>query len=104
MKLQAALEWEKRNGLIPAVVQDAGSGAVLMLGYMNREALAATESERQRYLLEPQQGPPMDQGRDLRSLPRGVQISADCDRRHSIDPGRARGAGLSSGHRYLLGR
>ena len=32
------------NGLIPAIVQDASTGAVLMLGYMNREALAATES------------------------------------------------------------
>ena len=36
------LDWDKMNGLAPAVVQDAGSGAVLMLGYMNREALAAT--------------------------------------------------------------
>ena len=29
-------------GLIPAVVQDADSGDVLMLGFMNREALART--------------------------------------------------------------
>jgi phosphoribosyl-ATP pyrophosphohydrolase/phosphoribosyl-AMP cyclohydrolase len=39
-----ALDWEKGNGLLPAIVQDASSGAVLMLGYMNREALAATEA------------------------------------------------------------
>jgi phosphoribosyl-ATP pyrophosphohydrolase/phosphoribosyl-AMP cyclohydrolase len=36
------LDWDKGNGLLPAIVQDATSGAVLMLGYMNREALAAT--------------------------------------------------------------
>jgi phosphoribosyl-AMP cyclohydrolase len=30
------------NGLIPAVVQDATTRQVLMLGYMNREALALT--------------------------------------------------------------
>jgi phosphoribosyl-AMP cyclohydrolase len=30
------------NGLVPAVVQDAGTGMVLMLGYMNRAALDAT--------------------------------------------------------------
>jgi phosphoribosyl-ATP pyrophosphohydrolase/phosphoribosyl-AMP cyclohydrolase len=36
------LDWAKGAGLLPAVVQDAGSGAVLMLGYMNREALEAT--------------------------------------------------------------
>ena len=39
----AGLDWDKGGGLMPAVVQDAGSGAVLMLGYMNREALAATQ-------------------------------------------------------------
>jgi phosphoribosyl-ATP pyrophosphohydrolase/phosphoribosyl-AMP cyclohydrolase len=36
------VDWEKGNGLLPAIVQDAGNGAVLMLGYMNREALAET--------------------------------------------------------------
>jgi phosphoribosyl-ATP pyrophosphohydrolase/phosphoribosyl-AMP cyclohydrolase len=38
------LDWDKSSGLLPAIVQDAGSGAVLMLGYMNREALAVTQS------------------------------------------------------------
>lgn len=38
----AALAWEKMGGLLPAVVQDRRSGRVLMLGYMNREALEAT--------------------------------------------------------------
>jgi len=36
------LDFGKGDGLMPAVVQDAHSGAVLMLGYMNREALVAT--------------------------------------------------------------
>jgi len=36
------LDFDKGGGLLPAVVQDAGSGAVLMLGYMNAEALAET--------------------------------------------------------------
>jgi phosphoribosyl-AMP cyclohydrolase len=30
------------NGLVPAVVQDASDGVVLMLGYMNSEALRRT--------------------------------------------------------------
>ncbi len=38
------LDWSKSGGLLPAIVQDADSGAVLMLAYMNREALAATQS------------------------------------------------------------
>lgn len=37
-----SLAWEKMDGLIPAVVQDRATGELLMLGYMNREALAAT--------------------------------------------------------------
>jgi phosphoribosyl-AMP cyclohydrolase / phosphoribosyl-ATP pyrophosphohydrolase len=38
------LDWDKGGGMLPAVIQDAGSGAVLMLGYMTREALAATQT------------------------------------------------------------
>lgn len=36
------LAWQKMNGLLPAVVQHAGDGRMLMLGYMNREALERT--------------------------------------------------------------
>lgn len=38
------LDWAKGGGLLPAVVQDADSLRVLMLGYMNAEALAATRA------------------------------------------------------------
>jgi len=38
------LDWTKQDGLLPAIVQEAGSGRVLMLGYMDREALAATRA------------------------------------------------------------
>lgn len=37
-----ALAWEKQGGLLPAVVQDADTLRVLMLGYMDRAALQAT--------------------------------------------------------------
>lgn len=40
----AALDWDKGGGLLPAVIQHSHTGAVLMLGYMNREALSATLS------------------------------------------------------------
>lgn len=36
------LAWEKMENLIPAIVQHALNGQVLMLGYMNREALEKT--------------------------------------------------------------
>lgn len=38
----AGLDWAKGDGLIPAVVQDAATAQVLMLGYMNDEAFTAT--------------------------------------------------------------
>jgi phosphoribosyl-AMP cyclohydrolase / phosphoribosyl-ATP pyrophosphohydrolase len=41
-----SLDWSKGDGLLPAVVQDARTGKVLMLGYMNREALRATLGEK----------------------------------------------------------
>lgn len=36
------LDWTKGEGLLPAVIQHAVTGAVLMLGFMNQQALAAT--------------------------------------------------------------
>ena len=38
------LDFKKGNGLIPVVVQDAGSKEVLMLAYANKEALKKTLS------------------------------------------------------------
>ena len=38
------VDWQKLGGLLPAIVQDAGDGAVLMLAYMNEEALSLTLS------------------------------------------------------------
>ena len=36
------LNWDKVDGLMPAIVQDATTKTVLMLGYMNRDALSKT--------------------------------------------------------------
>lgn len=38
------INFEKMQGLAPAIVQDASSGEVLMLGFMNRDALEATRA------------------------------------------------------------
>ena len=36
------MDFSKLNGLVPAVVQDADSAEVLMVGFMNEQALAQT--------------------------------------------------------------
>lgn len=41
--LTEQLDWQKTDGLMPAIIQHAVSGEVLMLGYMNEEALAKTQ-------------------------------------------------------------
>jgi len=39
------MDFTKLNGIIPAIIQDAETDRVLMLGFMNREALEKTKSE-----------------------------------------------------------
>lgn len=41
-ELAIRIDWEKVDGLVPAIIQDFGSSQVLMMGYMNQEALAKT--------------------------------------------------------------
>src|SRR5262245_20109836 len=43
-KQAAQMDFTKLDGLVPAVIQDAESGEVLMVGFMNDEALAKTRA------------------------------------------------------------
>lgn len=40
------LNFTKMNGLLPAIAQDADTGKVLMLGFMNEEALRKTKADK----------------------------------------------------------
>ena len=73
-------DWDKMNGLLPAIVQDAGSGAVLMLGYMNREALAATESTRRVTFWSRSKGRLWTKGESSGHYLLVKAIAQDCDR------------------------
>ena len=42
--MNCEIDFDKMQGLTPAIVQDATSGEVLMLGFMNREACERTLS------------------------------------------------------------
>lgn len=39
------MNYEKMNGLVPAIIQDSRSNKVLMLGFMNKEAYKKTKKE-----------------------------------------------------------
>jgi phosphoribosyl-ATP pyrophosphohydrolase/phosphoribosyl-AMP cyclohydrolase len=43
--MNAEFDFDKMGGLLPAVVQDSADGAVLMVGFMNRQALERTLAE-----------------------------------------------------------
>jgi phosphoribosyl-AMP cyclohydrolase len=42
---RASVDFDKGNGLVPAIAQDIRTGKVLMMAYMNREALETTLRE-----------------------------------------------------------
>lgn len=41
-QLLKKIDWEKANGLVPVVAQQASTSRVLMLGFMNQDALQKT--------------------------------------------------------------
>ena len=73
------LAWEKGNGLLPAIVQDATSGAVLMLAYMNREALAATQASGRVTFWSRSKGRLWTKGETSGNFLELRHIAADCD-------------------------
>jgi phosphoribosyl-ATP pyrophosphohydrolase/phosphoribosyl-AMP cyclohydrolase len=88
---QPALDWEKMHGLIPAIVQDESSGAVLMMGYMNREALAATTSTGRVTFWSRSKNRLWTKGESSGHVLEVSSISADCDRDTLLILGRAAG-------------
>lgn len=74
-----ALAWDKQDGLLPAVVQDAETYRVLMLGYMNREALAKTLQTRQVTFFSRSKGRLWTKGESSGHVLSLVAIETDCD-------------------------
>lgn len=73
------LDWEKGGGLLPAVIQHALSGSVLMLGYMNRESLAETLRCGEAVFYSRSRGRLWRKGETSGHVLRVVDIRADCD-------------------------
>jgi phosphoribosyl-ATP pyrophosphohydrolase/phosphoribosyl-AMP cyclohydrolase len=73
------LDWDKGGGLLPAIVQDAANGAVLMLGYMNREALAATQATGRVTFWSRSKNRLWTKGESSGHFLELKQIAADCD-------------------------
>jgi phosphoribosyl-AMP cyclohydrolase / phosphoribosyl-ATP pyrophosphohydrolase len=75
-----ALDFDKAGGLLPAIVQHAGTGAVLMLGYMNREALHATLARGRVVFFSRSRQRLWEKGETSGHTLRLAGVRADCDR------------------------
>lgn len=97
------LDWAKMGGLIPAIVQDAGSGEVRMLGYMDRAALDATIADRLVTFHSRSRGKPWRKGATSGNLLDLVTITADCDRDALLILARPRGPTCHTGSASCFG-
>ena len=73
------LDWPKMDGLIPAIVQDAATGEVLMLGYMDRAALEATLADKMVTFHSRSKNALWRKGETSRNILDLVDVRTDCD-------------------------
>ncbi len=73
------LDWDKCGGLLPAVVQDARTLRVLMLGYMDRAALEATLATRRVTFYSRSKGRLWTKGESSGHYLHLVALDVDCD-------------------------
>ncbi|PHS21715.1 MAG: bifunctional phosphoribosyl-AMP cyclohydrolase/phosphoribosyl-ATP diphosphatase [Robiginitomaculum sp.] len=98
------LDWQKGQGLIPVIVQDALCGDVLMLGYMNEEALERTlQSQKVTFYSRSRQtlwqkGETSGHTLDL------VSINTDCDRDTLLVQARPNGPTCHNGTRTCFAK
>jgi phosphoribosyl-ATP pyrophosphohydrolase/phosphoribosyl-AMP cyclohydrolase len=73
------IDFDKMNGLVPAIVQDALSGKVLMQGYMNEEAFAKTQETGMVTFFSRSKNRLWTKGETSGNFMELVSIAVDCD-------------------------
>jgi phosphoribosyl-ATP pyrophosphohydrolase/phosphoribosyl-AMP cyclohydrolase len=74
------MDFEKLNGLVPAIIQDAETSIVLMLGFMNPEALERTRAEKKVTFFSRTKNRLWTKGEESGHFLYVVDILEDCDR------------------------
>ncbi|EHU4838171.1 bifunctional phosphoribosyl-AMP cyclohydrolase/phosphoribosyl-ATP diphosphatase HisIE [Vibrio parahaemolyticus] len=77
--LSERINWEKVDGLVPAIVQDFQSSQVLMMGYMSQDALAKTGETGQVTFFSRTKERLWTKGETSGNVLQLVNISLDCD-------------------------
>jgi len=72
------LQWDEK-GLVPAIAQDAASGRVLTVAWMNREALAETAQRGEAVYWSRSRGRLWRKGEESGHVQRVVELRMDCD-------------------------
>ena len=85
------IDFAKGNGLVPAVVQDVDTGKVLMLGYMNEEALEKTIRDDKVTFFSRSKHRLWRKGERSGNFLQLVDIRADCDHDTLLVTARPRG-------------
>ena len=75
----SSVDFGKGDGLVPAIVQDANTGAVLMLAYMNREALEQTLARKRAVFFSRSKQRLWEKGETTGRTLDVVDIALDCD-------------------------
>lgn len=73
------IAFEKHNGLVPAIVQNHATGEVLMLGFMNEEALAETQRTRHAVLFSRSRNKLWKKGESSGHVLKVCEVRVDCD-------------------------
>ena len=97
------LDWSKGQGLLPAVIQRADTGVVLMLGFMNREALAKTLADKRVTFYSRSRGRLWTKGETSGNYIDVDSVTADCDQDALLVMGRPRGPVCHTGAAECFG-
>lgn len=97
------LKWDS-NGLIPAIVQDASTGEILMMAWMNRESLVRTLESRLTWFWSRSRQELWNKGATSGNLQHVTEVLVDCDADVLIVKVRPDGPACHTGERTCFHR
>ncbi len=98
-----ALDFSKLDGLVPVVAQDAGSGAVLMVAFANREALERSLDSGRMHYWSRSRGELWRKGDTSGHVQHVVRLHGDCDADTVLAVVRQEGAACHTGEATCFG-
>ena len=103
MDWEKEIQWDGR-GLVPAIVQDANTGEVLMLAYMNRQSLQASLDTGETHFWSRSRDELWHKGATSGHTQRIIELRYDCDGDTLLALVEPRGPACHTGHRSCFYR